>query len=85
MDLDITVTIWNQLVLTLASVSLDISDIQMGVASGSMIIITAERSMKNHKLLSLNAMKELVLNSLEWDRFGWFIREIGPPTHFLSR
>ena len=65
MDLDITVTIWNQLVLTLASVSLDISDIQMGVASGSMIIITAERSMKNHKLLSLNAMKELVLNSLD--------------------
>ena len=63
MDLDITVTIWNQLVLTLASVSLDISDIQMGVASGSMIIITAERFMKNHKLLSLNAMKELVLDS----------------------
>ena len=23
--------------------------------------------------------------NLEWDRFGWFIREIGPPTHFLSR
>ena len=23
--------------------------------------------------------------TLEWDRFGRFIREIGPPTHFLSR
>ena len=23
--------------------------------------------------------------ALEWDRFGRCIREIGPPTHFLSR
>ena len=26
-----------------------------------------------------------ITSNLEWDRFGWFIREIGPPTHFLSR
>ena len=28
---------------------------------------------------------ETFLYNLEWERFGWFIREIGPPTHFLSR
>ena len=54
-------TICNRLVKTLASVFLATSDIQMDVASGSMIIITVKRSMQKHKLLSLNAMKELVL------------------------
>ena len=64
MVLDITVNICNQLVKILASVFQVSTDIQMDVASGSMTIITAKRFIKNHKLLSLNAMKELVLDSL---------------------
>ena len=53
--------ICTQLVNILASVFQVSTDIQMDVASGSMIIITAKRFIKKHKLLSLNAMKELVL------------------------
>ena len=64
MVLDITVNICNQLVKILASVFQVSTDIQMDVASGSMTIITAKRFIMNHKLLSLNAMKELVLDSL---------------------
>ena len=64
MVLDITVNTCCQSVKILASAFQVSKDIQMDVASGSMIIITVKRSMKNHKLLSLNAMKELVLDSL---------------------
>ena len=60
MVLDITVNICNQLVKILASVFQVSTDIQMDVASGSMTIITAKQFIKN----SLNAMKELVLDSL---------------------
>ena len=56
--------ICNQLVKILASVFQVSTDIQMDVASGSMIIITVKRSMQKHLLLSLNAVKELVLDSL---------------------
>ena len=52
--------ICNQLVKILASVFQVSTDIQMDVASGSMTIITAKQFIKN----SLNAMKELVLDSL---------------------
>ena len=34
-------------------------------------------------LISYNLSQFIVC--LGWDRFGWFIREIGPSTHFLSR
>ena len=60
----IIVTICNQLAKILASVFPVLSDTLTDGVSGSTTIITAKQCMQNHKLLSLNAMKELVLDSL---------------------
>ena len=57
----IIVTICNQLAKILASVFPVLSDTLMDGVSGSTTIITAKQCMQNHKLLSLNAVKELVL------------------------
>ena len=57
---DITVNTCNQLARIHASAFLVSTDIQMDVASGSMTIITAKQFITN----SLNAMKQLVLDSL---------------------
>ena len=59
----IIVTICNQSAKIHAFVYQVLSDILMDGVSGFTTIITAKQCMQNHKLLSPNAVKELVLDS----------------------